>query len=670
MFEFGHEFRIFAEIKRIPALMPDTAFHLPAYLLLGLPFSCFLLLWIGGKSLNKFAGWVGVLVTAAGLLISLTSADPGADHYIRFQWLSIGSHSITLSFRFDTLSAMMLVIVHFVALLVQLFSTAYMHEDRNVNRYFAFIQLFLFSMLGIVLAGSLLVMYIFWELVGLSSYLLIGFWYTKKRPVWAAQKAFVLNRIGDAAFLTGILMLFYYTGSTDFEVLSMEAGNISPGILTAIGICLFGGCVGKSAQFPLSGWLPDAMEGPTPVSALIHAATMVAAGIFLLARISFLLTVDARIVILVIGAITMVTGAVKALKGWDIKKVLAYSTMSQLGLMVMAVGFGSWQTALFHLATHAFFKAGLFLSAGSVIHAVTPHEGQPDFDPQDMRTMGGLRKALPVTFICFSICAAALAGLPFFSGFLSKDAIITEGFLWAAEFGAAGYLFPVLVILSAGLTAFYMTRQVWLVFFGTGRFPATVHPHESPVAMWLPMALLSALSLFFWFSINPFNAEGWFLHWIGKEHGAHLTWVPFVASAVTFISIFLAYRQTSVENPFKMNDPVPAGEPAQSRWSGLRGYSREEYFLIPFETIAKYLKAFEKNVVDALVDLVAKGGVVFGHFIAWVDRLFVDGAVNLTVFSIRSAGQAARNMQSGRIQSYYIVTVMGVFLLILWLVAM
>ncbi len=649
--------------------MPDTAFHLPAYLLLGLPFSCFLLLWIGGKSLNKFAGWIGVVVTAAGLFISLTSADPGADHYIRFHWLTIGSHSIDLSFRFDKLSAMMLVIVHFVALLVQLFSTAYMHDDRDVNRYFAFIQLFLFSMLGIVLSGSLLVMYIFWELVGLSSYLLIGFWYTKKRPVWAAQKAFVLNRIGDAAFLTGILMLFYYIGSTDFEVLSLEIGIIHPGILTAIGICLFGGCVGKSAQFPLSGWLPDAMEGPTPVSALIHAATMVAAGIFLLARISFLLTVDARLVILIIGAITMVTGAVKALRGWDIKKVLAYSTMSQLGLMVMAVGFGSWQTALFHLATHAFFKAGLFLSAGSVIHAVTPGNELPGYDPQDMRTMGGLRKALPITFICYLICAAALAGLPFFSGFLSKDAIITEGFLWASEFGALGYLFPVLVIASAGLTAFYMTRQVWLVFFGEKRFPASVHPHESPVAMWLPMALLSALSLFFWFSINPFNAGGWFLHWIGKEHGEHLIWVPFTASAVTFLSIFLAYRETSADNPFKVNDPIPAGEPAQSPWNWLRGYSNEQYFLIPFEFIAKYLKAFEKNIVDALVDLIARGSLVFGHFVAWVDRMFVDGAVHLTVFSIRSAGQAARNVQSGRIQSYYIVAVMGVFLLILWLVA-
>jgi NADH-quinone oxidoreductase subunit L len=267
-------------------------------------------------------------------------------------------------------------------------------------------------------------------------------------------------------------MLFYYIGSTDFEVLSLKIDSVNPEALTAIGLCLFGGCMGKSAQFPLSGWLPDAMEGPTPVSALIHAATMVAAGIFLLARISFLLTFDARLVITIIGTITMLIGAFKAMKVWDIKRVLAYSTMSQLGLMVIAVGFGSWQTALFHLATHAFFKAGLFLSAGSVIHAVTPSESDQSFDPQDMRTMGGLRKALPITFICFSVCAAALAGLPFFSGFLSKDAIITEGFLWASRYGAAGYIFPVIVIFSAGLTAYYMFRQIWLVFFGETRFNA------------------------------------------------------------------------------------------------------------------------------------------------------------------------------------------------------
>ncbi|MCE6988591.1 NADH-quinone oxidoreductase subunit L [Dyadobacter sp. CY323] len=650
--------------------MPDSTYILPAYVLLGLPFFAFLILWLAGKNLNKLAGWAGALITATGLFVSIKYADPGMLHVVHFNWLTIGSTSIDLPFRFDTLSFVMLIVVHFVALLVQIYSTAYMHGDKNLHRYFAFIQLFLFSMIGIVLSGSLLVMYIFWELVGLSSYLLIGFWYFKPRAVWAAQKAFVLNRIGDAAFLTGILMLFYYIGSTDFEVLALEVNHLDTGILTAIGLCLFGGCMGKSAQFPLSGWLPDAMEGPTPVSALIHAATMVAAGIFLLARIAFLLTIDAQLVILIIGTITMLIGAFKAMTAWDIKRVLAYSTMSQLGLMVIAVGFGSWQTALFHLVTHAFFKAGLFLSAGSVIHAVMPSHADESFDPQDMRTMGGLRKALPITFLCFSICAAALAGLPFFSGFLSKDAIITEGFLWASNFGLFGYLFPVLVIFSAGLTAYYMNRQIWLVFFGDQRFNASpnVHPHESPIAMWLPMGVLSALSIFFWFSFNPFNASGWFLHFIGVNEAAHLSWVPIIASATTFLAIFLAYRQMKAPDPFGVNGSKTAPETEKLSW--LRDYSQEHYFIIPFSFITNYLMRIEKRIVDRFVDLVAKSSVVFAHVISWVDRTFVDGGVHLTVFSIRSAGQAVRSAQNGKIQSYFIVTAMGVFLLILWLVVM
>jgi NADH-quinone oxidoreductase subunit L len=649
--------------------MPDSAYLLPASLLLGLPFMAFLIFWAGGKGLNKVAGYAGALLTATGLVVSIIYADPDVLHTIRFDWVVIGSFPIEIAFRFDTLTCIMLVVVHFVAFLVQLYSISYLHHDQNLHRYFAFVQLFLFSMIGIVLSGSLLVMYIFWELVGLSSYLLIGFWYHKPRPVWAAQKAFVLNRIGDAAFLTGILMLFYYIGSTDFEVLSISVDSISPGILTAIGLCLFGGCVGKSAQFPLSGWLPDAMEGPTPVSALIHAATMVAAGIFLLARISFLLTFDARLVIAFIGMVTMLIGAVKATRVWDIKRVLAYSTMSQLGLMVMAVGLGSWQTAFFHLTTHAFFKAGLFLSAGSVIHAVTPSHNADHFDPQDMRNMGGLRKALPITFICYLLCACALAGLPFFSGFLSKDAIITEGFLWADKYGSLGYVFPVVMIFSAGLTAYYMTRQLWLVFFGDKRYHAfpDVHPHESPLIMYGPMLLLAALSLFIFFSGNPLDgASGWFMSFIGVVEPVHITWVPFVATSVTLVSIFLAYRESKKENPFQ----ISSRNEIQSKlsFSLLGDYSNEKYFLVPFAYIAGMCKRFEKRVIDAFVEFVAKGSVVLAHLLSWGDRNIVDGGVKLTVFSIRSAGQTVRSLQSGKIQSYLLVTITGLLLLILWLV--
>lgn len=651
--------------------MSETAYTIPASLLLGLPILAFFILWLGGKNLNKPAGWIGAFITFIGLATSIYFADIETLHTVKIDWALIGQTNIELSFRFDELTLIMLIIVHFVAFLVQIYSMSYLHGDQNLHRYFAFIQLFLFSMVGIVLAGNLLVMYIFWELVGLSSYLLIGFWYFKPRAVWAAQKAFVLNRIGDAAFLTGILMLFYYIGSTDFEVLATSIQSLDPGILTGIGLCLFGGCMGKSAQFPLSGWLPDAMEGPTPVSALIHAATMVAAGIFLLARISFLLTPEAQIVIACIGTITMVIGAVKATQVWDIKRVLAYSTMSQLGLMVIAVGLGSWRTALFHLATHAFFKAGLFLSAGSVIHAVTPSENDETFDPQDMRTMGGLRKNLPITFICFVICSAALAGLPFFSGFLSKDAIIVEAFFWAEKHGAWAYFFPVIIMLSAGVTAYYMTRQVWLIFLGEKRYQIfkSVHPHESPVTMWGPMALLAALSVFIWFSWNPFDASyGWLLELVGAEEFGHILWVPFVATGVTVLSIFLAFKETKAEDPFSMYAGNSKNSiPVLKKLAGLNEFSRENFFIKSFAFISAGFMQFEAKVVNSFVDGVAKWSVVLAHVLSWGDRNIVDGGVKLTVFTIKSAGQGVRGLQNGKIQSYYLVSALGVVLLVLWL---
>ena len=655
--------------------MPESAYLLPVSLLLGMPFLVFLCLWLGGKNLNRVAGWIGAITTAIGLYVSVLYSDPDVLHTIRFNWALIGNLPIELSFRFDTLSCVMLVVVHFVALLVQIYSTSYLSHDTGLHRYFAFLQLFLFSMIGIILSGSLLVMYVFWELVGVSSYLLIGFWYLKPRAVWAAQKAFILNRIGDAAFLTGILMLFYYIGSTDFEVLAITVDSISPGVLSAIGLCLFGGCMGKSAQFPLSGWLPDAMEGPTPVSALIHAATMVAAGIFLLARISFLLTADARLVVTIIGTITMLIGALKATQVWDIKRVLAYSTMSQLGLMVVAVGFGSWHTAIFHLTTHAFFKAGLFLSAGSVIHALTPSKAEALFDPQDMRTMGGLAKLLPVTFVCFLLCASALAGLPLFSGFLSKDAIIAEGFIWAEKCGSFGYLFPVTVLFSAGLTAFYMVRQVWMVFLGDKRYQAfeTVHPHESSPFMWVPMASLALLSVFVWFSWNPFHAgESWYLFLLGKEESVHFTWLPYLAGSVSVVAIVLAYIQIRSKDPFQIyssdKDSGLLSKLDVLDWT--TDFARETFFLKPFSFFTSLAKRFESRVIDAFVNFVAKGSVVIAHLISWIDRNVVDGGVHFTVFTVRSSGQAVRKIQNGKIQSYFLASIIGVFLLILWMLVL
>ncbi|HEV7351338.1 NADH-quinone oxidoreductase subunit L [Telluribacter sp.] len=659
-----------------------TSYTLSTLLLLGLPLLTFIGLWAGGRRVNDWAGVVATAATAAGLVVSILYADPTGIHTLSFNWIRLGTFTLNLPVRFDALTWLMLLLVHFVALLVQVYSTAYLSHERSLYRYFAFLQLFLFSMIGIILSGGLLAMYIFWELVGLSSYLLIGFWYQRPRAVWAAKKAFVLNRIGDAAFLVGILLLIYHAGTTDFDSLPQLVASLPLSLQTTIGLCLFGGCVGKSAQFPLSAWLPDAMEGPTPVSALIHAATMVAAGIFLLARIAFLLTPTAQLVIIAVGTITMLHGAVRATQAWDIKRVLAYSTISQLGLMVLAVGLGSWQIALFHLTTHAFFKAGLFLSAGSVIHAITPTDATtPDFDPQHMRNMGGLQKVLPITFVCFVVCAAALAGLPFFSGFLSKDAIFLRAFAWASRQGTVAYLIPVLAVVAAGFTAYYMTRQVWLVFMGKPRYSenSAVYPHESPATMWVPMALLAALSLFIWFSLNPFDADaGWFISRFSSYTENHSLGIPLLSIAVTTVGFFTAYRQATSKAGFSYGTTYIWKE----RWTSftrnlrlkprlLAGYNDEkaqyEFFLVPLLGIGRFLYKIEMRLVDALVDTLGQTTVVVAHMVAWFDRNITDGGVHLTVLTTRSAGQVVRLFQNGKIQSYFVVTMVGVFLLLLWI---
>lgn len=644
-----------------------------ALLLMVLPFLTFVGIVLAGRRLNHTAGWIAVASTLLGLLASILYAAPQEVTSIKYDWITLGSYSLPITLQFDSLTRVMLLLVHFIALLVQVYSVAYMKHDTDRYRYFAFLQLFIFSMLGIVLAGGLLVMYIFWELVGLSSYLLIGFWYKKPRAVWAAKKAFILNRIGDAAFLTGILLLLHYTGVTAFAELPGAVLSLSPLLLTIIGICLFGGAVGKSAQFPLSAWLPDAMEGPTPVSALIHAATMVAAGIFLLARIAFLLTPTAQLVVAVIGTITMLHGAWKAMHAWDIKRVLAYSTISQLGLMVLAAGVGSWQVAIFHLLTHAFFKAGLFLSAGSVIHALEPSDGQSTFDPQDMRTMGGLRRVMPRTFACFVVCAAALAGLPLFSGFLSKDAIFLAAFHRAAEVGSCYYIVAVLAVLAAGITAYYMVRQVWLVFMGESRFTAEmgVKPHESPILMWGPMAMLAVGSLFFWFSFNPIDATGWFLNLMAYQDDFHAFWVPVLSVLVTGIGLALGYRR-AIGAGFLPEDSKPGilADKTSTRFRVLADFDnatqQHHFFIVPFQKIATFCLKIEKKVIDYIVNGFGRTAVILAHLLSWTDRNITDGGVKAVIATARGAGGVVRLFQNGKIQSYYVVTFVSILLLLLW----
>ncbi|GAB3329316.1 NADH-quinone oxidoreductase subunit L [Larkinella ripae] len=623
------------------------------WLLLLLPFLSGSAWLLAGRRSNGWVGGAAAVLTLVGLGVSgWLAAQTGSEILtFRTEWLVIPGRSVPVTFRIDALTVLMLVIVHFIALLVQLYSISYLHDERDRYRYFGFLSLFIGSMLGIVLAGNLIILYAFWELVGLSSYLLIGFWFRKPEAAAAAKKAFIMNRIGDAGFLLGIFLLLFQSGTTDFSELPDLFVANGP-LATLTGFCLFCGCIGKSAQFPLTTWLPDAMEGPTPVSALIHAATMVAAGIFLLARIHFLLTPDALLIITLIGTVTMGMAAYSALFQTDIKKVLAYSTVSQLGLMVVGMGTGNATGALFHLTTHAFFKAGLFLAAGSVIHGV---------HTQDMRRMGGLRKAMPLTFAGWAVCAAALAGLPLFSGFLSKEAILTGAFGWAGQQGGWAYLIPVLAVLSSGLTACYMARQGKLVFFGDPRTTEPAHPavHESGGLMTGPILLLAVLSIGFVFAGNPFSAgHSWFFRVFPPpgEPEEHL-WIAVLSVSVAAVGIGLGWRL-----------PVLTESTSLSRLSVYNWYLDGFYkrFIVwPFVQFSRFSYRFDRNVIDKQVDRMAMGNVVLAHIIAWVDRALIDGLVNGASWLARRLGNLTRSVQNGRVQSYIASAVVGL-LLILW----
>ena len=502
-----------------------------------LPLLSFVLLIFFNRRLPRNGDFLAVGFLGATFAVSawifwnviVVGYDPAFKLVWNFNWIDfgdvpgVGPLQIKMGILIDNLTAIMLAMVSLISLLVHIYSTGYMSGDKYYGRYFAYLGIFTFSMLGIVLSDNLFSIYIFWELVGLSSYLLIGFFFEKQSAADAQKKAFLTNRVGDIGMWLGILILYSQFHTFGYEEIyeHIKAGDfhMSQAWLTAAGILLFMGCVGKSAQFPLHVWLPDAMEGPTPVSALIHAATMVAAGVYFVARIFVILTVDALHFIAFTGAITAFMAATIAITQHDIKRVLAYSTVSQLGYMVLGLGVGAYSAALFHLLTHAFFKACLFLGSGAIIHAMH-HE-------QDMRWMGGLSKKMPWTFVTFTVATLALAGLPLTSGFMSKDAILAGALGFAeVEGGGIYYLIPVLGFFSAMLTAFYMGRQIWLVFFGKSRThlkPADEHHghddhghhevHEVSWAMRMPLVVLAALSVFAVFSPDPLDgAKGWFMH--------------------------------------------------------------------------------------------------------------------------------------------------------------
>jgi NADH-quinone oxidoreductase subunit L len=503
----------------------DTLLSISVAILL-LPLIGFLIIIFNQKRLGRFSGWVGLLFISLSFVMSAIVAynrifvyDNEAMLQWKFDWFSLGTSTMQIGIGVDNLTAIMLIVVTLISLLVHLFSTEYMKDDKRYPRFYAYLGLFSFSMLGIVLANNFFNMYIFWELVGISSYLLIGFWYEKTSAANANKKAFIANRVGDFGMLIGILICFFSFGTFMFDEIY---GSIGVGILpfdsgtmlTVAGICLFCGAIGKSAQFPLHIWLPDAMEGPTPVSALIHAATMVAAGVYLTARIFPMLSADALVFVAYIGAITAFMAATIAITQTDFKRVLAYSTVSQLGYMIMGIGVGAWSMGFMHLVTHAWFKACLFLASGSVIHAMhisMHHKGDHHTDPQDIRNMGGLRKTMPITYFTFLFACIAIAGVPLTSGFLSKDGILAG----TLAFGnLSGHWFiPFAGFTAAFMTAFYMFRLCIESFHGKPKTNIAEHTKENKWVIVFPLVLLATLSFWFFYSGNPFDANsGWFLN--------------------------------------------------------------------------------------------------------------------------------------------------------------
>jgi NADH-quinone oxidoreductase subunit L len=565
---------------------------------------------------------LGAFVCSLLLFLSASSGESN------LTWIAIGDFNATIGVKLDRLSALMLLVVTGVGALIHWYSQGYMEGDRSYARYFASLSLFSFSMLGIVLATNLMQMFIFWELVGVSSYLLIGFWHERPAAADACKKAFITNRLGDFGFLIGIIMVWAAAGSLNFGLLE-KAMQEQPELLGAsaglIGLLLFCGAMGKSAQFPLHVWLPDAMEGPTPVSALIHAATMVAAGVFMLCRIFFLLSPDALSIIAWIGGATALMAAVIALQQDDIKRILAYSTLSQLGYMVMAVGLHAPGAAMFHLTTHAFFKAMLFLGAGSVIHALH-HE-------QNIWKMGGLREKMPATYRTFLIGTLALCGVPPLSGFFSKDGILAA----AADSHHGNPVLFGIGVLAAVLTTLYMGRLVLVAFHGAHRSDQASHAKESPSVMTVPL----------WILLVPTLVAGFFPveHMINQTLGLHHAGGHAAAPLAMAFSVLALMIGGSVA----WSHYAGAGtDPLTQRFSGLSTLLRNRLWM---DEIFSGMIAITHEAVSKLA--------------GWVDQKILRGAImGLFQHGVDILGRGLRLVQSGSIQTYAFLFVVGVALVI------
>lgn len=617
-----------------------------------LPLLGFLINGLGNKKVPRAAsGWVASLMVLGSFIISASvfaslMQDPEAVIRVDyFEWMSAGSFHLNFGFLIDRLSVIMLLVITGVGFLIHVYSTGYMHEEADYPRYFAYLNLFVFFMLLLVLGSSYVLMFVGWEGVGLCSYLLIGFWFRNSNYNAAARKAFVMNRIGDLGFLLGMFLIFQTFGSLDYDTVFAGAGKMAfdQPVLTAITILLFIGAMGKSAQIPLYTWLPDAMAGPTPVSALIHAATMVTAGIYMVVRsnILYVMAPFSSELVAYIGLATALLAGLIGLKQTDIKKVLAYSTVSQLGYMFVALGVGAYSTALFHVVTHAFFKALLFLCAGSVIHAMGGE--------QDIRRMGGLRKALPITHLTFLIGTLAIAGVPPFAGFFSKDEIL------AAAYSHSTFIFTVLVVTSV-MTAVYMFRLYYLTFYGDfrGTHHQQEHLHESPSSMTFPLIILAILSTLGGFLGMPevFHAPHYFsefldpvTHFASSYSHSHVShafeyYMMGISVVALAVIIYMMY------NRYVTKAHVPSED------SGVTGFAK---------VIAN--KFYVDEIYDAVITRPLNALSSFGY--QWIEKGFIDRIVNSTGAGTNGVAGLLRYVQSGSIGFYLFGMVFAVLILLL-----
>jgi NADH-quinone oxidoreductase subunit L len=632
-----------------------------------LPFIGFVIALVLRKKFGDFSAKLSTIILGICILLSFYSVYlvyTRGSFSAEVTWYITGKFSLSMGMLADGLSTMMLVVVSIVSFVVHLYSIGYMHGDSRFSLFFTYLQLFSASMFGLVLANNYLQMYIFWELVGLCSYLLIGFWYEKQSASDAAKKAFLTTRIGDVGMMIGMLLLFFSTGTFVFgDIFAMaENGMIPAAIITASTLLLFCGAIGKSAQFPLHVWLPDAMEGPTPVSALIHAATMVAAGVYLVGRSFplFSLSTQTMIVVASIGLFTALFAASIAVVQTDIKRILAYSTISQLGYMIFALGLGAYVAGLFHLMTHAFFKALLFLGAGSVIHAT---------GTQEITEMGGLAGKMKTTTWTFIVGALSLSGFPLLAGFWSKDEILgfafdSGGYVQISvlnnTFNTSRYVFFIIGAFTAFLTAFYMFRLVFTVFGGK-QARAAEHAHESPKTMTVPLTILAVLAIVAGYIGAPFISGRYsFGEFISNGmHFEHVefNFIPMIISIVVALTgillAYLMYGRRSV--------------PTDWFYKHVKGFYRvlrNKYYMDEFYSasvirpgikFAHIVNWFDKYIIDGFVNLVGKVTVIVSKGIHFFDLGFIDGIVNWTARETYNSGQRLRQLQTGNISSYAIV---------------